>query len=256
VLVTAGQCSVTPGNPAATTGGGGTGGTLNITYSAVPFSTLPPSKTVNYIIKILPDIITGTTGVTSIQGMTGAITCSGSAIVCAGNVITVNIPSIGVSSLGGMTGAIGCGAGVTCSASTISANVPYVTPADYGFTCDGVTNVTTAFQNMVTSSSGKTIYIPAGPACVLTGHINLVSNLVIMGAGRDVSCIKQTGADYVFNITNLDNVTIKDLCMFSTRAYASWAVTNFGFIFMSFTASHSNFTFQNLAMPLDILGTI
>lgn len=56
VLVTAGQCSVTPANPAATTGGGGTGGTLTITYSAVPFSVIQPSKTINYIVKILPDV--------------------------------------------------------------------------------------------------------------------------------------------------------------------------------------------------------
>lgn len=55
VLVTAGQCSVTPANPAATTGGGGTGGTLSVVYSAVPFSLVQPSKTINYIVKISPD---------------------------------------------------------------------------------------------------------------------------------------------------------------------------------------------------------
>lgn len=56
VLVTAGQCSVVPSNPVATTGGGGTGGTLNVIYSAVPFSLIPPSKTINYVIKIAPDV--------------------------------------------------------------------------------------------------------------------------------------------------------------------------------------------------------
>lgn len=56
VLVTAGLCSVAPSNPAATTGGGGTAGTLNIIYSAVPFSLIQPSKTINYIIKTLPDV--------------------------------------------------------------------------------------------------------------------------------------------------------------------------------------------------------
>lgn len=59
VLVTAGQCSVTPSNPAATTGGGGTSGTLTVSYSAVPISIIPPSKTINYIIKILPDVNLG-----------------------------------------------------------------------------------------------------------------------------------------------------------------------------------------------------
>jgi len=62
VLVTAGQCSVVPSNPAATTGGGGTGGTLNVTYSAVPFSLIQPSKTINYVIKISPDVNLGTAG--------------------------------------------------------------------------------------------------------------------------------------------------------------------------------------------------
>jgi hypothetical protein len=56
VLVTAGLCSVAPTNPAATSGGGGTGGTLNIIYSAVPFSNVQPSKTINYIVKVLPDV--------------------------------------------------------------------------------------------------------------------------------------------------------------------------------------------------------
>jgi len=59
VLVTAGQCSVIPANPAATTGGGGAGGTLTVSYSAVPFSQIQPSKTINYIVKILPDVSLG-----------------------------------------------------------------------------------------------------------------------------------------------------------------------------------------------------
>lgn len=62
VLVTAGSCTVTPANPAATTGGGGTGGTLTVNYSALPVSIIPPSKTVNYIVKILPDTNLGVAG--------------------------------------------------------------------------------------------------------------------------------------------------------------------------------------------------
>jgi len=56
VIVTAGDCSVVPANPVSTTGGGGTGGTLNILWFARPISVIPPSKTVNYIIKVLPDV--------------------------------------------------------------------------------------------------------------------------------------------------------------------------------------------------------
>lgn len=60
VLVTAGQCTTIPTNPASTTGGGGTGGTLNVNYTAVPFSIIQPSKTINYVIKISPDANLGT----------------------------------------------------------------------------------------------------------------------------------------------------------------------------------------------------
>jgi microcystin-dependent protein len=56
MLVTAGDCSVVPSNPISTTGGGGTLGTLNVTWSARPISLIPPSRTINYVVKISPDI--------------------------------------------------------------------------------------------------------------------------------------------------------------------------------------------------------
>lgn len=57
ILVNAGQCAIAPTNPAATTGGGGTGATLNVTYSSLPLGTIPPSVTSDYIIKALPNSI-------------------------------------------------------------------------------------------------------------------------------------------------------------------------------------------------------
>ena len=56
VLVTAGLCTLIGGNPVNTSGGGGTGGKLNLSYSAVPLSVIQPSKTINYIVKISPDV--------------------------------------------------------------------------------------------------------------------------------------------------------------------------------------------------------
>lgn len=89
-LLTAGNCTVAPTNPAATTGGGGTGGTLNVSYSAQPFSRVQPTKTTNYIIKVTPDANSLTaSGVTDIQSMTGSIGC-GSGLTCTGNIISVN----------------------------------------------------------------------------------------------------------------------------------------------------------------------
>src|SRR5882672_61226 len=43
VLLTAGSCTVAPINPAVTSGGGGTGGTLNVAYSAQPISLIQPT---------------------------------------------------------------------------------------------------------------------------------------------------------------------------------------------------------------------
>lgn len=93
VLVTAGQCSVAPSNPASTSGGGGSGGTLNVTYSAVPFSKIQPTTTMNYIIKVIADG-GGSGTVTSIDtgtGLTGGpITSSGTisfAAIAADNLL-------------------------------------------------------------------------------------------------------------------------------------------------------------------------
>jgi len=94
VLLTPGLCSVIPSNPVATTGGGGTGGTLTVTWSAAPFSSIQPTKTSNYIIKITPDDNSATaSGVTALGGMTGSIAC-GTNVTCTGNIISVTIPSI------------------------------------------------------------------------------------------------------------------------------------------------------------------
>jgi hypothetical protein len=209
VLVTAGSCSVVPSNPAATSGGGGLGGTLNITYSAAPFSLIPPSKTVNYIIKVLPDVFPSATSVTSIQGMTGVIVCAGGAIVCAGNTITVNIPTSAVSSIGSMTGAIGCGDGIQCSSSTISvkslANY-WVYAKDFGVVCDGVTNDTTAAQNAITSAAGRPVIFPAG-TCVITSTLSystsaatfFTQGLQIIGQGREKTIFdNRVASGYLF----------------------------------------------------------
>lgn len=97
VLLTAGSCTVTPTNPAATTGGGGTGGTLNVLYSANPISLVQPTITTDYIIKALPDDTPGGPGVSSIQGMTGAISC-GTGVTCSAQTISVTLPGIVVGS--------------------------------------------------------------------------------------------------------------------------------------------------------------
>ena len=109
-LLTAGNCSVAPSNPASTTGGGGAGGTLNVFYSGLPVSQIQPTRTTNYIIKVTPDANSATaSGVTSLGGMTGDIAC-GTNVTCTGNIISVsnNIPIV----IGGTTITGGTSAGL------------------------------------------------------------------------------------------------------------------------------------------------
>lgn len=86
---TAGSCTVAPTNSVGVTGGGGTGATFNVSYSAQPISLIQPTRTTNYIIKVTPDANSATaSGVTSLGGMTGSIAC-GSGILCTGNIISI-----------------------------------------------------------------------------------------------------------------------------------------------------------------------
>lgn len=97
VLLTAGNCTTPPANAAATSGGGGTGATLVVAYSnsSFPVITIQPSITLNYIIKVTPDIsVSGLFGVASIGGMQGVIACGGG-ITCAGNIISAAASSAG-----------------------------------------------------------------------------------------------------------------------------------------------------------------
>ena len=61
----------------------------NASGTSTPFSILQPAITSDYIIKALPDALPSGSGVTSIGGMIGNISC-GTNVSCAGNVISVN----------------------------------------------------------------------------------------------------------------------------------------------------------------------
>lgn len=86
----AGNCSVPPAMPASVTGGGGTGAKLDVLFTAQPVTTIQPTFTLNYIIKLTPDAsATVASGVASLGGQTGAIGCS-TGIICTGNNILVD----------------------------------------------------------------------------------------------------------------------------------------------------------------------
>lgn len=57
--------------------------------SSTPFATIQPTITLNYIIKIIPDVNSSSaSGVASLGGMTGVIAC-GSGLLCTGNIVSI-----------------------------------------------------------------------------------------------------------------------------------------------------------------------
>jgi len=70
--------------------------------SNTPFSNVQPTITLNYVVKVTPDTsLSIATGVYSIGGMTGVISC-GTGILCTGNIISFN----GSVLAGGSTGSV------------------------------------------------------------------------------------------------------------------------------------------------------
>lgn len=133
----------------------------------------------------------------------------------------------------------------TISPSTCAGVFGYVLPAWYGALCDGSTDDTTAMQAAITGAAGRKLFIPAG-TCVITAHLNMVSNIHIAGVDRDRSIIKQTAADYTFRFTDVDNTIIEDLYLLGNRAYTTWTASTFGPLVMLNSATHSNWTFRRL----------
>jgi len=224
VLLTPGLCSVAPINPVATTGGGGTGGTLSVSYTAAPISLVQPTKTSNYIIKILPDDNSATAS--------------------------------GVTALGGMTGSIACGTGLLCTGNTISSTAvsivnPYVYPSTFGALCDGVTNDAVALQAMLTASAGKTIYIPPGASCVTGTTLVGPSNTTITGGGYNVSTLKGIGAaNPILAFTDKSNISLTNFALEGSDSVTSWTLSSLGAINISQTvaavSAGTNYVIKNL----------
>lgn len=89
----------------ATAGGGVLNQTADNIGGGSPHSVIQPTTTTNYVIKVTSDVSGSiATGVASIDGMIGALTC-GSGLLCTGNTLSV-IVSSNVSSVFGRTGAV------------------------------------------------------------------------------------------------------------------------------------------------------
>ena len=174
-LLTAGSCTVAPANPAATSGGGGTGGTLNVSYSAQPTSIVQPTRTTNYIIKITPDANSATaSGVTSLGSMTGDIAC-GNGLTCTSNTVSVNNFSVSDNSV-----AIGLAGGLTgvapgATGTVLASNGLGVPPSFQGFpiTVGSTTIVSGSDQGLLFNNAGLLGNITTSTA----GARNQIQNL-------------------------------------------------------------------------------
>lgn len=106
---------------------------------------------------------------------------------------------VSIDSSGNLVDAGGaCGAGGTI----------YVLPSDYGMLCDGVTDETAKFQNMVNGASGKTIFIRSGLSCLISSYITLPSFTTIVGGGWNAKILTYTGNNPGFYIHNASHIVL------------------------------------------------
>lgn len=118
----------------------------------------------------------------------------------------------------------------------------YVLPSDYGITCDGTTDWHTQLQTMITASAGKTIFIPAGPACINNATtLTLPSNTTITGAGREVSTISGTALP-LLTATNATNISLSNFQLQGARNVVSWSSSSFGAF--AFSGNGGNYNIQ------------
>ena len=220
--------------------------------TSTPFTTIriPPSKTINFIIKVTPDTAFSGTGVTS---------------------------------LGGMTGDIACGTGLTCAGGTISAivtpsgAVSIITPAQYGAKCDNTTDDTTSLQNMFTTiagSSGNSIVsFPAGATCLIYNSGQSlatalatwtnVKNVEIQGNGATLSVGATFTAEtlQIFNLNIVSNFKVDGLNLSQVHPVTIGAPTPVGTQLVSCANGCSNISLSNSVVtgsqgPLFLSNTV
>ena len=225
-LANAGACTVTPSNPAATNGGGGIGGTLNVAYTtsgagasfnviygAQPFSNIQPTLTLNYVIKVLPDTSLSTTNVvTSINGQSGTFTC-GANVTCTGNVISATGGGGGGGSLivgttsitGGVSGRIlQDNAGILGEAMTTGTGniVVFQTSPSFITPQLGAAQATSLNGLTITTTTGS-LTVPNGVALTWSGNNNFTATTT----GPTSVTFPTTGTLITTSVTSLPSLT-------------------------------------------------
>lgn len=139
----------------------------------------------------------------------------------------------------------------TASPATCGNLFGYISPYWFGAVCDGTTNDTTALQAAVTAAAGKVLLIPSSAGCVTHTTLQLSSNTVIKGTGRDTASIigTTTGANPIFYMPGTSNVTIQDLACTGTDSATSWTTSNYGCAWVTAAGSSiSNINLINLKL--------
>lgn len=201
--------------------------------TTVPVPTIQPSLTMNYVIKVLPDVSTVVaSGVASLGGMTGVIAC-GVGITCGSNTISTvgtNVPAANVTFQQSGTGS-------TITTLDVLLRGQYYTPQMFGFACTGTTEAN-IIQTLVDAlpSYGGNIYIPAGSDCRDSGTVALGSktNVTLFGA------VKAHGN------SGINNDNVSKLTYTGTAAQYIDASSTFGFRLLNLALTYSSSSFTGI----------
>lgn len=212
------------------TGGGG------ITFTGTPqggtniaFSIMQPGVTSDYIIKALPDDSPTGPGVTSIQGMTGALSC-GTNVTCNSQTISVTLGALATASVG---------AGLSLVSGVLSAtggagSSLIIKVSDYGGVCNGSADDTTALVNWVAainSSAESTVYAELMPGtCTLNsassfGLVFTRGNINFNGKGSSLQVTGTTAINCVISSVNQSHIHYYNINFVGNNEYAG---TGFG----------------------------